>query len=103
MTPTIGRIVIFKLTDEQKNQIRERRTTEQWICGVRHGTKVFEGNPLEIGDEVPLIIVRVWPNEFGEGTPGVNGQALLDGNDTYWVLSAKEGTEPGEWHWPERV
>jgi hypothetical protein len=97
----IGKIVIFRLTEEQKAQIGERRRTEQWISGLRHGTKVFEGNPPEIADEVPFVIVRVWPNEFGQGIAGVNGQALLDGNDSYWVKCAKEGPDPGMWHWPE--
>ena len=29
---------------------------------------------------MPLVVVKVWPNEYGQDVPGVNGQALLDGN-----------------------
>lgn len=60
------------------------------------------GMYASVGDVVPVIIIRVWPNEFGD-QPGINGQALLDGNDSYWITSKKEGSENGEWSWPPRV
>ena len=43
------------------------------------------------------------PKEHGPDFDGVNGQVFLDGNDSLWVTSAKEGTTPGTWCWPERV
>lgn len=67
------------------------------------GAQAHIGNTAAEGDIVPLVVVRVWPNEYGEGIPGVNGQAFLDGNDVLWVTSAKEGTEPGTWAWPART
>lgn len=92
MIPTIGRIVHYKLSATDALRINGN-----WRKG--DGT----GNASAEGDVVPLIIVRVWPDEFGTGVAGVNGQAILDGNDTLWVTSAKEGTEPGTWSWPPRT
>ncbi len=92
MTPTIGRIVHYKLSPEDIGRIQARRAAAG-----------FEFNTHDAGDIVPLVIVRVWPDEWGPGIPGVNGQALLDGPDTAWVTSAREGSEPGQWSWPERV
>ena len=47
------------------------------------------------GDIVPLIVVRVWNNEYGD-KPGVNGQIILDGEFTLWVTSVRE-YEGGFW------
>ncbi len=91
MIPTIGRIVHYRLSENDALRINKN-----WQSGVG-------GNASSGGDIVPLIIVRVWPDEFGAGIPGINGQAILDGHDTLWVTSAHEGTEPGQWSWPPRV
>ena len=114
MKPTIGRTVIFRITEEQAQQINRRRTdgkaiadriakntsaTSAWPIGAQ----AHIGNNVTAGQEFPLVIVAVWPDEFGQGKPGVNGQAFLDGNDSFWVTSAGEGAENGQWHWPERV
>ena len=88
MNVTIGRIVRYRLSADDVARLMSRPRT---------------GNFHEVGQEVPLIVVVVWPNEFGPNYAGVNGQAILDGNDTLWITSAKEGTEPGTWAWPERV
>lgn len=90
--PTIGRIVHYKLSEHDADRINGKR---------RNGDDT--GNAAYEGDVVPLVIVRVWPDEGGPGIPGVNGQALLDGYDTLWVTSAHEGAEPGQWSWPPRV
>lgn len=107
--PSIGRIVHYRLTGENAVAINRRRTTsnaiadrikdEKWPLGAQ----AHIGNGAVEGDAVPLIIVRVWPDEYGPGVPGVNGQALLDGNDALWVTSAKEGAGPGCWSWPPPV
>ncbi len=91
MKPTIGRTVIYKLSAENVQQIDVQR--------ARSGAYAIF---VSEGQEFPLVIVRVWPYEFGD-QPGVNGQVILDGPDTLWVTSVGEGTEPGQWHWPERV
>ena len=108
MEPTIGRIVHLKLSKDQVEQINRRRTTgssiydriqsKEWPIGAQ----AHIGNPISEGELVPMIITKVWPHEYGVGQHGVNGQAVLDGNDVLWITSAKQGTEPGQWQWPTR-
>jgi len=106
MTPAIGRTVIFRLTADQAEQVNRRRTSGSSIAErIKEdkwpiGSQAHIGNHASPGQEYPLVITAVWPDEFGPGTFGVNGQAFLDGNDCLWVTSAKEGGAPGEWHWP---
>ena len=90
--PTLGRILHYRLRQQDVDAINDRRT------GASLGN---QGNPVAVGEVVPLVVLKVWPNEYGD-KPGVNGQALLDGNDTLWVTSAREGVEPGQWTWPAR-
>lgn len=92
MQPTIGRIVLYRLTEQDSRVIAEQ--------AVREGQRV---NPHCVGQILPLVVCRVWPNEWGEGVPGVNGQALLDGSGSLWVCSAREGAGYGQWSWPERA
>jgi hypothetical protein len=97
---------MYQLTEEQLIQVNRRRTTGQSIA-----KRILEGKwPLgaqaHIGNNantnrLPMIITAVWPDEFGSSNPGVNGQVFLDGNDTLWVTSAREGNGPGQWLWPE--
>lgn len=109
-TPSIGRLVHYRLSEDDAVKVNRRRTTgtaildsilkEKWPLGAQ----AHIGNAAAAGDVVPLLIVRVWPNEYDNGTvPGVNGQAFLDGNDVLWVTSAREGDKPGTWSWPARA
>lgn len=86
MKPSIGRIVHYILTEDDVLATRSKH-----------------GNPHHAGQHVPMIIVVVWPNEYGPNFDGVNGQVFLDGTDSLWITSKKEGTEPGTWHWPENI
>jgi hypothetical protein len=112
--PTIGRTVIYKITEGEAQSINRRRTdgieiakriakntpeNSAWPLGAQ----AHIGNSAYAEQEFPLVIVRVWPDEYGPGIPGVNGQVFLDGNDVLWITSAAEGTAVGQWHWPERV
>ena len=47
-----------------------------------------------------MIITRVFGRDPGSA---VNGQVLLDGNDTLWVTSRTTVTGEGSYQWPERV
>lgn len=87
-----GRIVHYRLSKSDAERITTRRASNS-----------LHGNPVTEGDVVPLIVSKVWPDEYGAGVPGVNGQAFLDGADQLWVTSAKEGPEPGQWMWPPRA
>lgn len=111
MTPTTGRLVLYALSEADADAVNRRRTDSRAIRERMQaspkewpeGAQAHIGNTAREGDTVPLLVVRVWPNEYGENVPGVNGQAFLDGNDVLWVTSAKEGTQPGQWSWPPRV
>ena len=108
---SVGRIVHYRLSEDDARAISRRRTTSASIRermqadppAWPEGAQAHMGNFAAEGDVVPLVVVRVWPNEYGEGVPGVNGQALLDGNDQLWVTSAKEGDDAGQWSWPPRT
>lgn len=99
--PTIGRLLQYVLTEQDAKAINLRRAAcRDWARVVRgwpDGVAVFSGNTAEAGQAFPLLVTRVF------GTDGkVNGQVLLDGNDSHWVTSAIEGFEPGTWSWPVR-
>ncbi|TLF34002.1 hypothetical protein FE256_02240 [Microbacterium sp. 5K110] len=95
--PTRGRIVLYTLSEADVHAINRRRSdaTASGVGGTHSGAQVHVGNEARVGDVVPVVVVRVWPD-------GINGQALLDGNDTLWLTSRREGTEPGTWAWPPR-
>ena len=101
---SVGRIVHYMLTEQDAQAVNRRRVAAaehqtDWVMGGQ----AHMGNGVRAGELVPMIVAVVWSNEHGPSFDGVNGQALLDGNDSLWVTSAKEGTEPGTWRWPERV
>lgn len=91
--PTVGRTVHLTLSEGMARQINGART--------QAGHATHTGNVAREGDLVPLIIVRVWDVETGN----LNGQAILDGNDSYWASSVHRGEtgEPGTWSWPELI
>jgi hypothetical protein len=102
MEPTVGRIVLYKLTEDQAKEVNRRRTNETTIAKMITeekwplGAQAHIGNFVYTGFQYPMIIVSVWKGDIYR----VNGQVFLDGNDVLWVLSVKEGTENGEWSWP---
>lgn len=124
MKPSIGRIVHFRLTAEQAEQVNRRRVLNSRAGvldanGVRlwpDGAQRHVGNSVGEGQVVPLIVTQVWPTEYEggrlshhsagttyESPVGVNGQAILDGSDSLWVCSAPQhSTLSGCWFWPPR-
>ncbi|MCU1518486.1 MAG: hypothetical protein JWQ75_3207 [Pseudarthrobacter sp.] len=86
-TPTIGRLVHYKLTAGDVASITAKR--------LKDGTS---GNTPAAGELYPATIVRVWG-----GHAGVNLQVHLDGPDTHWATSRPEGEAEGQWIWPPRV
>ena len=102
MKPTIGRIVHLTLTAEMSEQINRRRTStssikkrteeDRWPIGAQ----AHIGNETKEGTVVPMIITEVWSDTC------INGKAILDGTDSYWVTFANQGDQPGNWFWPPR-
>lgn len=103
MTPTIGRIVHYKLTKRDAVEINRRRTTPVSIKERQHvlawpaGAQAHIGNEVGEGETVAMVIVNVFESGL------INGKCLLDGTDDLWVTSVEEGDENGEWSWPPRV
>jgi hypothetical protein len=103
MKASIGRIVIYTLKQEDVDQINRKRTNaysiaerikeDKWPIGAQ----AHIGNQVNLGDKFPMVIIRVWSDTL------VNGQVLLDGNDTFWTTSVSLGVGNGTWDWPERV
>lgn len=98
----VGRIVQYVLSAEDAERVNRRRVKNAGHReGWPDGAQAHVGNGASEGDVVPLIVVRVWPDEYGPGVPAINGQALLDGNDQLWITSAREGDAPGTWRSPQ--
>jgi hypothetical protein len=116
VVPSIGRILHYRLTEVDAKRINKRRQdaisyrvskTMPGTALVEDGTQIHYGNDAHPGEVYPLIVTKVWEGGL------VNGQVLLDGNDTLWVMSVREEpTTPveehpiefaGRWSWPPRV
>lgn len=82
MTPTIGRIVHYRMSDYD-------------VSCANAGP--FSKNPVRAGDVLPAVVVAT------HGTSCVNLKVLLDGHGDYWATSRVEGDGPGQWFWPPRV
>lgn len=88
---SIGRIVHYRLTEQDAAELEQQRTDKR-----------IRANSHRAGDVVPMLVVRVWPDET-RAAGLINGQAFIDGAGSLWVTSVRDGTEPGTWSWPPRV
>lgn len=86
--PTIGRIVLYTLTEQDADAIKDRRVSS-----------TETGNTVAAGDVFPMLIVRVWGDDPGPDAV-VNGRVFLDGTDTLWVTSVQVGAGPRHFTWP---
>lgn len=102
--PTIGRIVHYTLSADDVTAINRRRSdavrNRGPIVEAQAGYIAHAGNDVREGDVYPLLITRAWG---GAADSAVNGQVLLDGNDTLWVTSVTAGEGPRNFAWPARV
>jgi hypothetical protein len=113
--PSVGRIVHYTLCESDVDQINRRRDDaakaaqkyrDAGVTPIGTGEQIHIGNRAEVGQVLPMTIVRVWSDTT------VNGQVLLDGNDTLWKTSATlaiehqteqaQGPAPATWSWPPR-
>ena len=104
MKPTIGSIVLLTLSATMAAQINGRRTDRASIFERiqqklwPEGAQAHIGNVVAEGDVFPVIVVRVWAENC------ISGQAVLDGNDTFWVPSIGRNSSvnptPGCWDLP---
>ncbi len=90
MIPSVGRIVHYRLSAKQALETNERRLDKP---------SHYHGNFASEGDVYPMLIVRLW-TEAPDEESVVQGQVFLDGNDTLWTTSVKQGTEVGQWSDP---
>ncbi len=101
--PTLGRIVLYTLSQADVDQILCRRVDRRSIservrCGAwPYGAQAHIGSDVHAGDVYPMIIVRVWGRA---PTSAVNGQVFLDGSDVLWVTSVTAGVGHGSFSWP---
>lgn len=102
--PTIGRIVHYRLSEQDAERINARRlATRERLAHTTDpglGFQPHAGNRAEPGATYPMLIVAVWG---AQPTSLVNGQVFLDGNDVHWATSVSTGTGPGTWSWPPRA
>ena len=107
MKASLGRVVLYPLTDNDADRINARREDAEAAqsTSFKTGQIIHVGNKVAAGEIYPMIITRVWDDNL------VNGQVLLDGNDTYWVTSThqddeietRDTTRLGFWFQPPRV
>lgn len=83
MNLTPGRIVLYKLSQDDTDELMELAQEKNWMF-----------NKPQPGDVIPAIVVKV----FSDGS--FNGKAFLDGEPDLWITSIKEGSEPGQYQWP---
>lgn len=100
IVPTIGRIVIYKLSADDAAKINKRRNDgSSWMAFHRqnaNGAMVHVGNYVAEGYEYPAMIVKT----FGDTpTSYINLKVELDGSDNYWATSRVVGDKPGDYHW----
>ena len=78
----LGRVVLYRMSDFTLSRVAA-------LDG--------DGNRPRRGDLLPMLITRDW----GDGL--VNGTLFLDGADTLWVTSVKEGGLDGEFQIPVKL
>ncbi|MFF7966773.1 hypothetical protein ACFZC3_15575 [Streptomyces sp. NPDC007903] len=91
MTPTVGRIVHYRMSDDDVTRARQE---------LRHKVRMEEHNAPQTGQTYAAVITSV---NGHLDHPDINLRVLLDGPFDFFAPSRAEGAEPGMWSWPERV
>lgn len=79
-TPQVGDPVLYHLSPDDCQAIRERRAEND-----------YKGNDVSPGQVYPGTVVRVWGDI---PTSKVNLKVDLDGQDSHWITSVEQGTGP---------
>lgn len=101
--PSIGRIVLFRLTEEAALYINHQRRQALADAKARTSSPLngsaLDGEEVRAGMTFPMIVTAVFNKDY------VNGQVFLDGNDSYWAENVGQGQadDDGSWHWPPRA
>lgn len=83
-TPTMGRIVLYQVTEADAAHINSGEVGRKF-------------NRVRPDDVFPAIVVRVFEGEI------CNLQVFLDGDCSFWATSRPHGDGSGHWVWPPRV
>jgi hypothetical protein len=105
MALELGKIVIYKLTKEDADQVNRRRITREEIqkqIFLGHwqlGSQAHVGEGVLAGEELPMIVTKVVQTAGvdGPGSTALSGQVFLNGNDTLYVTGRFEGDAHGTW------
>ena len=85
----LGDIVLYQLTDIDAYNLNLLYVHDYY--NPKGGYQVHVGSPVSKGDVVPMIVTKVWSSIC------VNGQVILDGNDSLWMVRIDTGEGPGYW------
>ncbi|MCA0303495.1 MAG: hypothetical protein LCH95_13920 [Proteobacteria bacterium] len=89
--PTIGRIVLYTLNEQDAEAIKASR---------RNAGEVHLSNEVRAGQEFPAVIVASWGDQ---PTSACNLKVMLDGPDHFWATSRSVGDGPFHFRWPVRA
>lgn len=92
---TIGRIVLYRLSEADVNYLQIRRYAEMQEASTRVMPPYHEPLAAHVGEQFPAVIVRS-RSDFP------NLHVLLDGPDSLWVVKVSQGDRNGMWSWPPR-
>lgn len=90
MLPTIGQIVLYRLSEYDAKNIDVRQPQADEAGG-------YLRNPVAEGQVLPAVVVATF------GGAAANLKVLLDGAGDYWATSRTEGDQPGQWSWPPKA
>jgi len=90
--PTVGRIVLYRLSQADADRINTRR-----VYGAKgaDGSALEEGESVQAGVEYPAVITSVGANGV------VNLHVFADGNHGVWAKGVSQGSDGGGWSWPK--
>ena len=91
----LGDIVLYQLTKDDAENINRRYShashNQDLMRICKTGYQAHFGNAVGEGIVVAMIITKVWSDIC------INGQTILDGNDSLWVTNVSKGEGPGYW------